>query len=192
MASVTAWQPVEPRQSASAPARRAWTAASGMDARAVIAAMSSASVMTAPLKPSSRRSRPMSAGLSVAGASSSAGKRTCAVITAHAPACTAAANGTSSQARRPARPRWMVGRPRWESVRVSPCPGKCLAQAATPASCRPRTKAALWAATRAGSSPKERTPMTGLPGLEFTSTTGARFTLTPAAASARAMSAATR
>ena len=57
---------------------------------------------------------------------------------------------------------------------VSPWPGKCLAQAATPADCRPSTQAAACRATSAGSAPKLRTPMTGLSGEELTSTSGAR------------------
>ena len=67
----------------------------------------------------------------------------------------------------------------WESVDVSPWPGKCLATESTPASSRPREYAVPSAATRAGFSPKERKPITGLEGLELTSTSGAKLTLMP-------------
>ena len=48
---------------------------------------------------------------------------------------------------------------------MSPCPGKCFAQAATPCRCVPRTNAATWRATSSGSAPKLRTPITGLCGI---------------------------
>ena len=63
---------------------------------------------------------------------------------------------------------------------VSPWPGKCLAQAATPAPCSPRTNAATCRATSAGSAPNERMPITGFCGFVLTSATGARSTSTPA------------
>ena len=69
------------------------------------------------------------------------------------------------------------------SLEVSPCPGKCLAVAATPALCRPRMSAALMRATNFGASPKERVPMTGFRGLLLTSQTGAKSTLMPRAES---------
>ena len=50
--------------------------------------------------------------------------------------------------------------------------------------------AATWRATRAGSEPKAREPMTGFAGT-FTSATGARFQLTPTPASSEAIEAAT-
>ncbi len=56
---------------------------------------------------------------------------------------------------------------------MSPWPGKCLAQAATPADWRPRIQAAEWRETRSVLAPKERTPITGFRGLEFTSALGA-------------------
>ncbi len=55
---------------------------------------------------------------------------------------------------------------------VSPWPGKCFAQAATPVDCSPRVQAAVWAATREASAPKLRVPMTGLSGLLLTSASG--------------------
>ena len=62
----------------------------------------------------------------------------CEVITEAAPARSAAANGTSSRASRTSSGASIVGSERWLSVAVSPCPGKCLRQAATPADCSPR------------------------------------------------------
>ena len=96
----------------------------------------------------------------------------CAVITDFTPAATAARNGARCASQPSAL--WSTrGRPWWESTEVSPCPGKCLAQAATPALCSPRTYAAVCRATVSGSAPKERVPITGLSWLVFTSASGA-------------------
>ncbi len=89
------------------------------------------------------------------------------------PAAIAARNGASSTSSSAARDRAMRGRSWCESTAVSPCPGKCLAQAATPASCSPVIHAAVCRATMAGSAPKDRTPITGLSGLLLTSASGA-------------------
>ena len=67
-------------------------------------------------------------------------------------------------------------------------PGKCLAVAATPVDCSPRIQAAPWRATPSAVSPKLRTPITGLSGLELMSTLGAKFTLTPVCRSSRPIS----
>src|SRR5205814_1080625 len=75
-----------------------------------------------------------------------------------------------------------TGTSTWESVAVSPCPGKCLAQAATPALCRPRTQAAVWPATSSGLEPNDRTPTTGFRASALTSATGARSRSTPTCA----------
>ena len=103
-----------------------------------------------------------------------------AVMIERTPAAIAARNGTSGPASSSASETSVAGSARCESSDVSPCPGKCLAQAATPAACWPSTNAATCAATRAGSAPNERIPITGFSGFEFTSATGARFRLTPA------------
>ena len=66
---------------------------------------------------------------------------------------------------------------------VSPCPGKCLAAAMTPAACNPATPARTCRATASGSSPNERVPMMEFSGLLFTSAAGARSALRPAARS---------
>ena len=52
-------------------------------------------------------------------------------------------------------------------MRVAPWPGKCLAQAATPPACSPRTNATACRATSSGSAPNERSPITGLSGSEL-------------------------
>ncbi len=98
-----------------------------------------------------------------------------AVITALVPAAIAAWNGIRSRARSTSRSTSMTGIPWCESTAVSPWPGKCLEQAATPADCRPSTQAAVCRAHSSGSAPKERTPMTGLRGLELTSAVGAQL-----------------
>ena len=73
-------------QSASAPAASAWTAASSTPHPALIARISSASVMTRPSKPSSSRRSPVRIRrLEVAGSSSSSGTIRCPVITALTP-----------------------------------------------------------------------------------------------------------
>ncbi len=70
----------------------------------------------------------------VAGRSgSSAGTRMCALITARVPAAIAARNGASSRASMTERSASMRGSASCESTAVSPWPGKCLVQAATPA-----------------------------------------------------------
>ena len=70
----------------------------------------------------------------------------------------------------------------WVSVPVLPCPGKCLAQAATPAPCRPATAAAACRATRPVSAPNDRVPTAGLSAEPSTSAHGARSKLMPRAA----------
>ena len=114
----------------------------------------------------------MIAGTSVAGRASMPGTRTCALITEAAPAATAARNGTS-HGLVAGSPRSTSGRSWWLSTPVSPWPGKCLAQARTPADWSPATQAAVCRATRAGSVPKLRTPMTGFAASTLTSASGA-------------------
>ena len=109
-----------------------------------------------PWKPSSPRSRRSVGAESVAGQlSSSDGTSTCAVMMQATSAAIAARNGSNSTASQP------IGRmldDRQLDVRVrrsvSPCPGKCLPQAATPAACSSRTTAA---AERAGHARRPRT-----------------------------------
>lgn len=88
------------------------------------------------------------------------------------PASTAARKGGASSSSHCSRVCVMTGKPVWLSVAVSPCPGKCLAHAATPERWYPVTSAATSSATASGSAPKDRTPITGLAGLTFTSATG--------------------
>jgi hypothetical protein len=108
------------------------------------------------------------------------GSRMCEVMTVFAPAAIAARNGTSSRSRRVSSGTSTTGMARCESRAVSPWPGKCLGQAATPVDCSPRTQAAECSPTRTGSVPKLRTPITGLSGLELTSTSGAKVRVQPA------------
>lgn len=97
----------------------------------------------------------------------------------------AARNGGSSRSYSVFASTSMRGSAWWESTAVSPWPGKCLVQAATPVDCRPSTQAAVCRATRSLLAPKERTPMTGLSGLALTSAEGAQSKLTPQAARRR-------
>ena len=87
-----------------------------------------------PLKPSSsRRIRWTIFGDSVAGRSSSIEvTSTCAVMINATPASMAALNGANSMARSRSGACSTIGSSRCESAAVSPCPGKCLPQAATP------------------------------------------------------------
>lgn len=122
---------------------------------------------------------------------SRAGTRMCALITARVPASMAARNGTSSRDSRTGSSASMRGIAWCESTAVSPCPGKCLVQAATPADCSPETYAAVCRATSEVSAPKDRTPITGLSTLELMSADGAQLRFTPQAASRRPSSWAT-
>ena len=63
----------------------------------------------------------------------------------------------------------------WESVSVSPWPGKCLAVASNPLSCKPKIYCVAYELTTLGSSLKDLTFIIGLFGLLFTSTTGEKF-----------------
>ena len=167
------------------------TAAATSRPPSVTAPISMSSATITPSNPSSPRRSRTTGGLSEAGRprppGSSAGTATWATSTAATPARTAAANGTSSTARSRSGPWGTVGSARWLSTAVSPCPGKCLPQAATPSACRAATKAAPIRATRGASSLKARAPMTGLAGFVSTSSTGARSTSMFTARSSRPM-----
>ncbi len=114
---------------------------------------------------------------------SSFGITTWADITMSTPCSAAALNGGASTFSHCEREWRITGRPLWLSTFVSPCPGKCLAALPTPASWNPSTAAPTMAATRAGSDPYERAPITGLAGLTLTSATGAKSRLMPSARS---------
>ncbi len=115
------------------------------------------------------------------------GKAMWPTITAPTPAFTAARNGTNSTEFSRSRPTLISGSPRCESTAVSPCPGKCFAVAIAPASWAPSVNAAAKRATSIGSSPYERTLITGFAALLFTSTTGAKICCTPSARASRAV-----
>ena len=148
-----------------------------------IAAISMQSVMIKPVKPSAFRNSPVSTFLdSVAGklgSDSIAGKITCAVIIASTCASIAALKGANSIASKRSRTCGTNAEPICESVDVSPCPGKCLAQRNMPPAFKPRNAAPPKRLTVATSSPNERTPITGLSGLLLTSKTGAKLKLIP-------------
>ena len=159
----------------------ACTAASGMPYGSLTARISSPSDTMTPAKPSSPRSRPVSAAAdSEAGRSPvSSGTRRWLGMIARTPARIAASNGGRSRTCRSRSEPSTVAMTSCESSRVLPWPGKCLAHAATPADCRPVTAAAACRATSAVSEPKARVPMIGLSAAVLTSTDGARLTLIP-------------
>ena len=128
----------------------------------------------------------ITAGDKVAGTlASSAANTTCAVISIGRPAAAAAANGASSTASSRARSCSMRGSARWLSVTVSPWPGKCLPQASMPAAASPSAHASARRVTVAAVRPNARSPMIGLAGLVWTSSTGAKSMSKPSAASSR-------
>ena len=174
----------------SAPAARAATTPGTMPTVSASAAISSASVTTVPPKPSSPRSSSwVMRGLTVAWRSgSSAGACRWPVITARAPASIPARNGPNSTASSSRRERSSTAVAKCESLQVAPWPGKCFRQAATPVPWMPRTAAATCRPATAGSAEKARSPITGLRGSTATSATGARFSVTPAAAQRSARS----
>ena len=108
-------------------------------------------------------------------------------ITTFTPAAIALRKGTSSTESSRDQVEGITGSDRWESVPVSPCPGKCFAVASTPLSCSPRTSAATIRPTAAGSSPNERVLMMGLSGLLLTSATGANARWMPTARASSAV-----
>ena len=172
----------------SQPALAARTASGPGAQRLATAFISRSSDTTTPSYFSSRRSRPsITRGESVAGTSSSSARtRTCAVMIDATPASIALRKGRSSTSSSRERECSTVGISRCESRSVSPWPGKCFAQAATPPPCRPPIIAAPSRPTRSGSAPNERSPMTGFFGLVSTSTTGAKSSRMPQACSSAA------
>ncbi len=84
----------------------------------------------------------------------------------------AARNGTSSTESSRLQGPAMTGSAMWESVPVSPCPGKCFAVASMPWSWSPWMAATTSRPTAYGSSPNERVLMIGLAGLLLMSATG--------------------
>ena len=85
-----------------------------------------------------------------------------------------------------------AGSSRCESTAVSPWPGKCLAQAATPCRCVPADERSDVAGDeRRGRRRSSARRSPGSSGFVFTSATGARFRFTPARASSPAIAAAT-
>ena len=122
----------------SAPASTARTAASPTPYPSEMARIRMASVRTRPSNPiSSRRSSVRKKGERVAGGHPGPripGTATWAVMTASTPSSTARRKGTNSRASSRARSASTMGSSTWESVLVSPWPGKCLAVVRTPPS----------------------------------------------------------
>ena len=96
-------------------------------------------------------------------------------------------NGTSSCASSCASLRCKTGKAKWESVVVSPCPGKCFTLLSAPPCLSPRKNARPNRMTRAGSSPNERVFTMGLSGLSAKSNTGAKIQSTPKLRACRAV-----
>ena len=63
----------------------------------------------------------------------------------------------------------------WESLSVSPCPGKCLTDVKTPASLCPIIYALAFLYTLSGSSPNDLFPIIGFFELLLTSTEGEKL-----------------
>ena len=152
----------DPRQRRSAPAATAATAAAGMPRVPDAPIMSSASVTTTPSNPSRPRSTsPRIVCENVATVSGSkAGTLMCDVMIALVPAVIAAENGTSSRSERVAASAVTTGSETWESVEVSPCPGKCFAVLTIPAASSPLKKAMESMLIWRGSSEKALGPIT--------------------------------
>ena len=114
--------------------------------------MSRASVTVTPSKRSCPRSRSRrtAADRLVGRSASWSGSAKWPVMTIRAPASSAARNGTSSRSASSAFVRGTSGSSWCGSAAVSPAPGKCLAVAATPSACRPRTVAAASRPTASG------------------------------------------
>jgi hypothetical protein len=172
-----------PKHRRSHPAVTASTDAPGRPYGSLTARISSPSVTTTPSKQREPRSSDSAATDREAGSVPvSPGTCRCPGIMVSTPASIAARNGGRSRVTTSDRSPDTTASSRCESSTVDPCPGKCLAQAATPADCRPRTAAAPCRATSAGETPNDRVPITGLDGADSTSRHGARSRLIPSAA----------
>ena len=165
-----------PMQSRSQPAASARTAASGMPSTPLAPAMSRASVTMTPSKPSSSRSRPLRIALRSRRASgSSCGSRMCEVMIVCVPAAIAARNGTSSRSRS-CRRRAVDHGQREVGVRGGVAVSGEVLGAGGDAGRTARRRSRRRRARRPvpASAPKLRMPITGLSGLELTSTSGAK------------------
>ena len=98
--------------------------------------------------------------------------------------------GRNSISRNRPRDAVTTGSSLWESVVVSPWPGKCLPQAITLLSCKPAIVASPKVDTCVGVAPNARSPMMGFSEFVLRSKTGARFMLIPTARSSVAVAAA--
>ena len=96
-------------------------------------------------------------------------------MTEDTPALIIFLNGYNSTSSIRSEEKLIDGKPKCESVAVSPCPGKCFADDSTPASCIPFIKAIPFLATFSLSSPKDLFPIIGFLGLVLMSTEGAKL-----------------
>mmetsp|Transcript_29813 Transcript_29813/g.53614 ORF Transcript_29813/g.53614 Transcript_29813/m.53614 type:complete len:218 (-) Transcript_29813:699-1352(-) len=103
------------------------------------------------------------------------GYRMCAVMIPLTFARTAAAKGFSSTFQSASSDLCTCGSSKWESVVVSPWPGKCLATAPTDCACPALIMAAPSEATRLTLPLIARSPITGFDGLLLTSMTGSKL-----------------
>src|ERR1044072_3075601 len=99
-------------------------------------------------------------------------------MTIGTPAATAARNGSMSWASSWSG-RGSTAMSWWLSVSVPPCPGKCLAQEATPRASGAGIQARSWRETSAGSAPKERVRTIGLRDWCWRAATGAYEAVMP-------------
>src|SRR2546425_3065235 len=113
------------------------------------------------------------------GSGSRAGTLACAKRRESTPASIALLKGGNSILRKCPRSPSIDASARCESTEVSPFPGKCLAVTSRPFACAPRMKAATKAPTCSGSSPNDRSLITGLAGQLLTSAAGAGGHKTP-------------
>ena len=145
----------------------------------VTAPMLSASVTATPSKPTSSRSASYTSGLSVAGTSSAPGSPMCPTSVRGTPASVAARKGSKLSPDRSSSDSSDTGSSSCESTVRCPWPGKCLAAEARPLDVNPSTAASTTADTRSGSSPGERTLMTGSSAPIVRSATGEKFRVKP-------------
>ncbi len=109
----------------------------------------------------------------LAGSGPRAGKVTLDIITAGAPASRTGRNPLAATLTTSSRGTSKTTGPSWLSA-SSPCPGKCLAAAATPARRSPSTKAPARTPASPGVAAKDRSPMAASAAPPSASTTGAK------------------
>ena len=137
--------------------------------------MSSASVQIIPSNPSFSLRSPVTIGLDIEDGvpvESRDGMLICPTMTMSVPAAISLLKGYNSRVSSLSMLYGNTGSARWESTLVSPWPGKCFAQPATPPSCRPKSIVVANLLTFSLSSPNERKLTICLSGLLLRSTAG--------------------